>query len=124
MLPKERIPGPALAVGGRVQQVAVDFVVLVRIAPPSRVRADEMPEPGWAVVCPLVDRVKRCDVPAHEKFRGRLPVAEHVVGHAEPRLQVLLIERAVLGWEHHRVRQEDVWPHLLLREVIAEVLEA
>src|SRR5262245_12248262 len=78
---------------------------------------------GRAVVQPLVDGVHRRDVLAHEELRRRLPVAEHVIGRAEPGLQILVVQRAFLGGEYHGCRQEDVRSHLLLVKGITEALE-
>ena len=123
-LPEERVPRPALAVGGRVQQVAVDDVVAVRVGPVPRVLRDKVPEPGRAVVRPLVHGVERRHVPAHEELHGRLSVAEKVVGCAEPGHQVFLAERTGLRREIDGGGQEQVGTHLLGREIVAEVLEA
>ena len=131
-LPKEWIPEAALAVGRRVQEVAIGDVVstaritdwIREVVPASLIRALETRDPGGAEVRPLVHGVERRHVPAHEELERRLAVAEHVVGRAEPRHQVLLIERAVLGREYHGGRQEAVRAHSLLGEVIAQMLEA
>ena len=114
----------AFAVGCRVQQIAVGHEVAVGIDPGSRGARGEMPDSRRAVAQPLVDGVGRRDVLAHEELHGRLPVAEHIVGRAEPRLQILLIEGAVLGGEHDGGRQEPVRSHPLLVEVVGEALEA
>src|SRR5262245_4100454 len=83
-----------------------------------------MTEARRAVGRPLIDGVESRDVPTHEELHRRLSVAEHVVRRAEPRHQVLLLEWAVLSPEHHGAGQKEVRPHMLLGEIIAEMLEA
>ena len=83
-----------------------------------------MPDSCWTVEQPLIDGVRRRDVLAQENLHRRLPVAEYIVGRAEPRLQVLLSEGAVLVGEHDGGRQEPVRSHLLLTEVVDQALEA
>src|SRR4030095_12047225 len=83
-LPEEWIPEAALAVGRRVQGVAIGHVVapagitnwIREVVPASLVRALEKRDPGWAVIRPLVDGVERRHVPAHEELERRLAVAE------------------------------------------------
>ena len=75
-------------------------------------------------VGPFFGGVGRCDVAAEEEFHRGLPVAEHVIRNTEPRLEVLELAGPVLSREHQGGGDEDVRPDLLLREVVAEVLEA
>src|SRR5262249_51796475 len=123
LLPEERTAGAALAVGGRDQKIAVGNFVAVCVAPASRVRTDEMPGPRGAVVCPLVAGVGFRHVTAEEDLRRGVSVAKHIVRRTEPRHQVLLVQRAGLSWKHYSRRQEAVWPHFLLREVVGQALE-
>ena len=77
-----------------------------------------------AVEQPLVDGVGRRHVASDEELRRRLAVAEHVVGGAEPRLDIVQTQRAVPLCERHGGRNEDVRPDRLVAEVVAQVLEA
>src|SRR5262249_1929052 len=123
-LPEEGFPGPALAVGPRIEQVEVDMEVAVTTAPGSSVLRNEVSKPGRAVIDPLVDGIERRCVSAQEELRRRFSVTEHIVGGAESRHQVLLVERTVLGGERRGDGHEEVRSNSLIAEMVAQMFEA
>ena len=81
-----RIPGPHSPLGAGFRKLHSGTKLACSLVESVQPLASELwktPQPGRAVIRPLVNGVERRHVAAHEELQGRLPVANHVVGHAE-----------------------------------------
>ena len=125
-------PGPALAVGRRVHQVAIGTVVAsARV--PDREGGGVIPiarriggDAERRLLEPAVgsERVVGGRIPPQAELERRLAVAKHVVRRAEPRVDVFRTDAGVLRRKAQRRRQKPIGDKGGLRVVAADVLEA
>ena len=125
VLPEVQVAPPAATVAAArpeilrfaVQQIAVGREVAVGVGPrPRHARRDAVARLQRRVVSVAVDR--GFEVPARVELQRGLPVAEHVIGEAEPRVDVVIADDALGRRKDERLRDELRRPDLL-RGIVA-----